>query len=245
MLALPPQDAPAPTGAVWKSSVALGLTASAGNTDRRSANLSAELARRHGPNRTSAKFAWDYAQKKDDTDVDYELDQRHVQGDLKHDYFFSEKTYAFVGAGAENDFGKNITLRYTATAGLGVQVIDEAELSFALEVGAGYVDEESSLASNVNEPGSITARVSTNLVVLLTEKLKLTNILSLFPSLEDGDDVFGTSDTRLDFPLGEGSDFRGQFQWILDYDNTPSFGGSGMRNDRMDHRLLFNLVLSF
>ncbi len=239
------QDPTADEGeATWTSSIAVGIALTAGNTKRRNANAGADIERRLDEHRTSGKFAWDYAEEKEDTDTDYRVDQRHVQGSLKHDYFFAEKEFVFVGTGAENDYDKNISLRYTATMGLGLQLIEEEELSFAVEVGAGQTGTQSSV-SGVADTDNLVVQISTDLTWRASEKIKLSNTVVAFPSLEDGNDVFGSSDTKLEFPVTDGGALRTQIQWIVDYDNTPNLGSTGVPNDRVDHRLFLNLVWSF
>ena len=239
------QDPTADDGeAKWSSSIAVGIAMTSGNTQRRNANAGADVERRLDKHRTSGKLAWDYAEQKDDTDTDYRVDQRHVQGSVKHDYFLAEKQYVFVGVGAENDYDKNISLRYTAAVGLGLQLIEEEDLSFSFEVGVGQTETQSSLMG-VADTENMVAQVSTDLTWMVSEDVKLSNTVIAFPSLEDGDDVFGSSDTKLEFPISEGGALRTQIQWIVDYDNTPSLGSTGSPNDRVDHRLFLNLVWSF
>ena len=250
---LPPlshyQDAPggpaAPAGAQWKSAVTLGAMASSGNTRRRTSNASAEMERRHGAHRTTAKAAWNYAQTKS-TDADatgaYELDQRHTQGVLKQDYFIAEKSFLFASVDGTHDYSRNLALRLATTAGYGVQVIDTDHTQYSMEIGLGHYS-ETSRSDNTPRTDYATARVVSNLEARLGETWQLLNTISYHPSLESSRDLTGTCDTRLRAKMAEG--LFAQLQWIVEYDNTPLADAAGNPNTRVDHQIFLSVGWSF
>ena len=64
-----------------------------------------------------------------------------------------------------------------------------------------------------------------------------------YPCLERASDLFMNVDSRLRVALTEA--MFAQFQWVLDYDNTPSTNSSGVEQDRLDHRFLISAGWSF
>jgi len=247
---LPPlstyQEAPpAPAGPQWKSAFTLGAMASSGNTRRRTANAAAEIERRHGAHRSTAKAAWNYAQTQS-TDIgstgEYELDQRHTQAILKQDYFIAEKSFLFVSADGTNDYSRNLALRLATTAGYGMQVIDEPDTRYAMEIGVGHYSEESRSEATTRSE-YMTARVVSNLDAQLGETWQLLNTITYHPSLEDSDDLTGTCDTRLRAKMAKG--LFAQLQWIVEYDNTPLTDAAGNPNTRVDHQVFLSVGWSF
>ncbi|MEE2886704.1 MAG: DUF481 domain-containing protein [Planctomycetota bacterium] len=235
----------APDKPEWKSAFTLGAMASSGNTRRRSANAAAEAERRAGPHRSSAKAAWNYAQTKATGSASsggYELDQRHSQGNLKQDYFISKKSFLFVGTEATNDYDRNLALRLTTTTGIGVQLIDAAATRYAIEIGVGYYGEESRIA-NTQTNGYATGKVVSSFERQFDDTWQLLSTITYLPSLDDQDELSGTSDTRLRAKMAKG--MFAQLQWIVDYDNTPLADVAGNPNTRIDHQFFLSVGWSF
>lgn len=232
-------------GPRWNSAFTLGAMASSGNTRRRTANAAAEAERRDGRYRTTAKAAWNYAQTKatnSSSSGEYQLDQRHSQGKLQQDYFLTEKSFLFVGTEATNDYDRNLALRLTTTGGVGVQLIDRADTRYSIEIGAGYYREESRIA-NVPTDGYATGKIVSNFDMQFNDTWHMLHTITYLPSLDDSDELSGTSDTRLRAKMAEG--LFAQLQWIVDYDNTPLADGAGNPNTRVDHRVFLSVGWSF
>ncbi len=229
----------------WKSSFTLGATVTSGNTRRRTANAAFDAERREGKHRSTAKAAWNYAQRKETGNTSsgqYEIEQRRTQGLVKQDYFIAEKSFLFAAVEATSDYDQNLELRTVATAGYGVQLLDEKDMSYSLEFGAGYHTETSRVAG-VPHTDYVTGKVVSDLGKQLNETWKLLNTITYLPSLEDSDELSGVCDTRLRGKMSEGMFV--QLQWVIDYDNTPLADAFGNPNTRVDHLIFLSVGWNF
>ncbi len=229
------QDAPAPKEPKWTGSVAIGATYTSGNTDTRAVNADAKAERRGEKDRWTAKGFWNYGDQKDAATGDNTLTVRKAGASLKYDYFLSEKLYVNAIAGIETDALADMESRYNAGAGVGYQWKESDEFKWGSEAGITYIVENRKL---VEDDEYAAARVANDVEWRINDKTSLSNTLEAYPSLEDGDDFFGRSDTRVKTNLTEA--MFAQLQWVWDYDNTPSAG-----KDRNDHKLVLGVGWSF
>jgi putative salt-induced outer membrane protein YdiY len=228
------QDAPAPAApSGWTGSIAVGAMYQSGNTDKRTANVSA-LAERRGENdRWTAKGYWDYSENK--VDGDWVLDTRKAGASLKYDYFMSERLYVNGIGAVETDTFADLELRWYAGPGVGYQWQEDETIKWGSEAGVMYYSEN----RKVDEDSDyVAARLANNLEWQITKDTSLLHIFEVFPSLEDTEDVYAKSDLRLKTSLTEA--MFAQIQWVWDYDNTPSAG-----KERNDHRVLLGIGWSF
>lgn len=229
------EDAPAPVTDKWTGSVAIGASYQDGNTDTRAVNANANAEYRREKDRWTATGYWNYGETKDQATNDYVLNARKAGLGLKYDYFFSKKTYGFANAGIETDKLADLQRRYFVGAGLGYQWREDDTLKWGSEAGAGYFTEDRYV--DVDDD-YIAARVANNIDWKINDKSNLINTLAAYPSLEDGDDVYGRSDTRFKTSLSE--KMFAQLQWVWDWDNTPSAG-----KDRSDNTVTLGIGWSF
>lgn len=218
------EDAPEPVKHVWTGSVAIGASYQDGNTDTRGVNANANAEYRGEDDRWTIAGYWNYGETKDQATGDSTINARKAGLGVKYDYFLSKKVYAFANAGTETDLLADIQRRDFIGAGLGYQWREDETLKWGSEVGAGYFDER---RYSDEDKDYIAARLANNIDWKINEKSNLSNILAVYPSLEDGDDVYSRSQTTFKTMLTEKMFL--QIQWIWDYDNTPSEGLA--RND--------------
>ncbi|MBL8860766.1 MAG: DUF481 domain-containing protein [Planctomycetes bacterium] len=229
------EDAPAPAKNVWTGSISIGATYQDGNTDSRAVNATALAERRGEDDRWTANGYWNYGETKDQTTNDYVLNSRRAGLGVKYDYFLSEKLYAFANAGIETDRLADLQRRYFVGAGLGYQWQETDTLKWGSEAGAGYFVED---RYDSEDTDYIAARAANNIDWKINDKSNLIHFLTVFPSLEDKDDVYGRSDLRFKTTLTE--KMFAQLQWVWDYDNTPADG-----KDRNDHTITLGIGWSF
>jgi putative salt-induced outer membrane protein YdiY len=204
----------------WTGSLTVGAAYLTGNTERRAIHSDFNAERRSDDDRISARGNWNYAEDKDQVTKDWELSERKASGNLKYDYFVSQKAYLFATTGAETDTLANLKLRFTAGAGVGYQFVEEPDFKFGVEVGASYVMEDYRGTAQLNE--FVAARVAYKLEKRLADWLKFEQLVELFPSLEETEDVFVKTDSRLVANLTES--MIAQFKVTWDWDNTPAAG---------------------
>lgn len=228
------QDAPAATAPKWTGNISAGFVMTDGNSEMRQANASADATLKREKDAFTLGFLWVYAEN-NNTGAGWVLTDRKTFGRGKYDYFFAEKTYAYGLATAENDLLQDISLRWTAGAGIGHQYLDTDTWKFAVEAGLAYIDTDYKGATDTDD---LTVRGSTNVAYEASDTWSFAHILEAYPSVEDTEDVYGRSQFTADAKLSE--NMLASFKWVLDYDNTPVAG-----NDRVDNRYLLSVGWKF
>ena len=225
----PPEEPPK-----WVGSVLIGATLSEGNTERRSANATAEASRRTPWDRTTADAFWDYADDRESGT--WQISQRRAGAGLKYDYFLTQRWYTYVMTRVLSDTFADLALRFTGGAGIGTTLIENDTTTLLTEVGVAWVSEE--YRSGIPSHDYLAARVAYKYTHIFDEKTKLLHGVEAYPSLSDADDVYLQMKTEVTTKLG--GSMVGSLSWIMDYDNTPSPGF-----ERVDHRFLLSIGWSF
>jgi putative salt-induced outer membrane protein YdiY len=237
---LPVPDAPAPLevpapqdeeAAVpeWEGAATLGISLTEGNTDITTASATVDASKKLEKERYTLGLSWNYSEESG------EVTQRKTYGKGQYDRFVSEKLYWLVQASAEADDAAGVDLRTTVGAGAGYQFADGEKWKLSGEGGLSLFNEDF-------EDGTgdeyLAARLAYNWAYVMSEQWSFEQVGTVFPSLEDSDDIYSRIDTRAKVTLTE--NMFAQAQWIWDWDNTPAEG-----NDRSDHLVLVTLGWSF
>ena len=209
----------------WSGSVTAGANIRTGNTENKSASLTAGATWRGEENRFTAEALWNY--QEDNVSVI----QRKVYGSAQLDHFYDDATYSYAKASGDHDNEAALKLRWTGGIGLGHQIRDDSDWNISAEGGLSYVDEEyeatSSGAGSTVEYFS--ARLAYNMAYLASDRWEFSHGGEVFPSLENSDDVYARWDTKVKTNLTDA--MFAQLQSIWDYDNTPAEGKG--RNDSL------------
>lgn len=229
------EDAPEPVMDKWTGSIAIGALYQDGNTDTRAANANAQAEYRREHDRWSATGYWDYGETKDQTTGAWSLNSRKAGLGLKYDYFLSKKVYVSANAGIATDKLADLEQRLFLGAGLGYQWHEDEKLKWNSEAGVGYFIEDRYVDEDKEY---VAARLANNIEWQINEKSSLANNVTVFPSLEDKEDVYARSDTRFKTALTD--KMFAQLQWVWDYDNTPSAG-----KERNDNKVVLGLGWAF
>jgi putative salt-induced outer membrane protein YdiY len=222
-------------GVVWNGLISVGIGATTGNTDRRSANANMDVTRRTEDDRANLKLRW-FTDRVKDANYDWVTNDRYASGFLRYDRFISSRLFWFARAGLESDHNANLDLRFIGDAGLGYQLLDEAAVKYSVQVGVGYVSERYSTAGSDDDYA--VATLSHNLTWNIVDGLAFLHDAGVSQSLESPDDVLVKADTRLRWTMIK--DMFTELQWLLDYDNTPATGA-----DRVDQRYFLNVGWTF
>ena len=219
----------------WTGSVSLSAISTSGNTETESFNFDSSAELRRTQDRITWKSFLNYGT--DSASGESVLAQRKMGTSLQYDYFVNdaETTYVYGNSNAEYDALADLDMRLTLGAGGGYQFHEEEMFKLSGEAGLAKVTEEFEGSSSEEY---ISLRLAGNLFKQFNSDLTLTQSAEILPSLEESDDINAKLDSKLKLNLTE-SMFT-SFQWVLDYDNTPS--GS---NDRVDNRLVLSLGWSF
>ncbi len=203
----------------WTGSISAGGIIRTGNNKTRNATATADALWRGGDNRVTLAALWSYA---DDNRI---VNQRKLYGSGKYDHFLAEHTFAYAQTSTDYDKESGLDQRFTLGAGVGHQFVDDETWAFSAEAGLSGVSEDFQ-TSGKNE--FLAARLAYNAKYNHSESWSFAQDVMAFPSLEDGDDIYVRAETRAQLTLTE-SMFV-QFQWVMDYDNTPDTG-----KQRIDH----------
>ena len=215
----------------WTGSVSLGGSYSDGNTKKRTgaASINAEY-RADESNRYSVGFIWNYSE---DSGA---LSQRQTQARAQWDHFFSKRFYGLVQGSLENDFQQTLDLRSTIGAGAGYQFYDDAEFKLAGELGLAYNDED--YRNSSDDKHFLSARVAEKWDWVVNEKVSLSQVGELFPSLENSQDIYARVDTKAKVSLT--AKMFAQLEWLYQWNNNPASG-----KVRSDNLVLLGVGWSF
>lgn len=196
----------------WEGRFSTGITGSEGNSDTFNLNFTAFVLRK--AERTRTTFDGRYLFEHGDSD---KLQDEWV-GDLKHDYFFTVKTYGFGTVRAQRDDIANLNLRLSASPGVGYQWMDRDELSFATEAGPAYLYENFSNGDDSNS--EVTARLAYFLNKKLFQRLSLFHDVRYFPAITDPSDFFLTTSAGIRSSIT--NRLFTEIRATLEHDSTPA-----------------------
>jgi putative salt-induced outer membrane protein YdiY len=210
----------------WTGSVNVGASYSDGNTDSRSVNAALDAVRRADDDRWTVKGYWNYGESRDDGTGELGITDRRAGASLKYDYFLSKKLYVFGIAAIETDLLADIDERYYAGPGVGYQWRESDEFKWGSEAGVTYFNTN---YGHSDDKEYIAARIANNITWVINENTTFENTAEVLPSLEDSDDFYGKSDTKLKVALSKA--MFAQLQWVYQFTNEPADGKE--RNDNL------------
>lgn len=228
------QDPPAQTRVEpeWTGSMTVGGKLTTGNSETRGANATADVELRREDDRISLGLLWLFDENSNNVTDTWTITDRKTTGKAQYDYFFSNKTYAFVKGQWEHDHTAAVDLRQTYSLGLGRQIKEDEDFKLGAELGAAWVDED--FQGSADDKEHPAARAAYNLDWTLSKTWSLAQNAEAYPSLEDSDDIYTKLDTRLKAAFGES--MFGQLQWLYDWNNGPAAG-----KERNDHQVLLSV----
>lgn len=206
--------------------VNVGVTDTGGNTDVRRLNGDAEVIARRDRNRWSLSARGNEATERS-TDT-----EGNARAGVQYDRFSDEVTYAYGNSTLEYDRFKDLRLRATVGAGVGLQVIDRASTHLALEGGVERVRED--YFNGADQRFWATRLVARFDHWLWPDTVQLFHVDQSYIALSDIGNTFVRTQTGLRFPLRMG--FVSTLQFNVDWDGAPSPGRKAV-----DRQLVFSL----
>lgn len=197
----------------WSGDASLGYLQTNGNTKKSSLNGSASAKRMFEGAELSAKVNI-YNSTSDKT-----MDSQTWDALLRYSFDFGETNRWFNSyqIGVDHDRFADIDYRITPAAGIGYWLYKEEGFKWMVETSFGY--EITEYRSSKDQDSSAVAILHTNVEKSVFKDAKLSEDLSIIPSLGDG----GTrikSTTELTNPLTDSLDLS--LKYILDHDTEPS-----------------------
>ncbi len=209
----------------WTGSVNVGASYSDGNTDSRTINAAVDAMRRSEDDRWTVKGYWNYGESRDSTGH-LGITDRRAGASLKYDYFLSKKLYVFGVAAIETDLLADIGKRYYVGPGVGYQWQESEKFKWGSEAGVTYFNTD---YTHSEDKEYIAARIANNITWVINENTTFENAAEIQPSLEDSNDFYGKSDTKLKVSLSKA--MFAQLQWVYQFTNSPADGKE--RNDNL------------
>jgi putative salt-induced outer membrane protein YdiY len=222
----------------YRGGVNIAASVSDGNTRTKSASGMANFEARGERQRLTASAATNYAQDEDGLQV------RNSNARLKYDYFATKRLYAFASALLEGDYFQDLKLRTALSAGPGYQFIDRgdfeaeslAKLELFGEAGVSYFNEDH---RTTEDNSYMAARWSIKIDwPFWADRMTLFHYHEGYPSMEDIQDIYISTETGLRFLLTK--NFNAGVQVNYRYDSTPAPGYL-----RADTLYLFTLGYNF
>jgi len=194
----------------WEGKLFLGVLEQSGNTDRTSANLGASATRRSPMDRYSLSFLFNYAEDGG------ELTTRDIFGSIKYDYFVTKKLYGYLGVEMLKDKFKDLNLRTVVGPGVGYQVWDDDGKALAFEGGVSYFSED---RIDAEDDHWMTGRLGIDFRCKLSDQITLSDLLTLYPSIEQGGEFTGRNEAALTTSISGSWSLRLANIW--EYDSDP------------------------
>jgi putative salt-induced outer membrane protein YdiY len=121
---------------VWQSSIALGLTAAAGNSDSTLVTGNFETHKR------MPRDEWSLGADAAYGEVDSVKNNESLHGFAQYNHLFDERWYGYTRAAALHDGIADVTYRVTLSPGVGYYFIKNQQTSLAAEFGPGAIFEK-------------------------------------------------------------------------------------------------------
>jgi putative salt-induced outer membrane protein YdiY len=207
---------------VYSGGLTAGLSENGGNSHLRNASILGDLTGRSESLRLTLYGRYIYG------DDNGRLITRNARGTIKLDFFITKKFYWFASSYFEQDTFQDIKLRTALSSGPGYQFIDKndftspylRDMSLYAESGIAYFNEDFSVAPDRT---SFRARVSVKWNwPILDERITFYHYDEVFPSLQNTQDFYLTSDQGIRIKIIEG--FVSGFQLTYRYNNMPPPG---------------------
>jgi len=205
----------------WSRSISLGYNQTGGNTQKSGAHLVMKA------NRKTDDDEWSMEHRSSYTSSDKKMDSKKFYGMARYANSFgrNKKKYVFYKIEGDQDRFANIDYRFIPSVGYGYWFYDEDDFKLKAEAAIGYQYTNYRDDTKSSSEAVIIPRVY--LEKVLMHDLKLTQDLTIYPSLDDMEALRFHSDTSLVYALKDGLSLK--FSFIDDYNSQPS--GSSKKND--------------
>jgi putative salt-induced outer membrane protein YdiY len=208
----------------YQGFVSLGGSVSGGNTHNKTFSFASEFQARADRQRLTIRAAYNYAEDEDDLTV------RNGTAFMKYDFFLTKRLYWFASALFEHDTFQDLDLRVALGTGPGFQIIDKGDFSQAwlselqvfFEAGVAYFNDD---YDDAEDDSYISGRWSLSVNwPIVPKKVTLFHFHEGYPSLEDLDDIYITTQQGARFAIWNNFIATFQVNWKWDTTPAPGFG---------------------
>ncbi len=214
-----------PPGARWNADVRAAINGSQGNTETLAIGVAAEAIRDTDDDRLrlGGALARESQNEKDTV--------KNTRGWLYYDYHLGAHWDLGAFVTVEYDRFKDLDLRTVVGGGPGYRFIDTKTMLFKVNAGLAYVNEN---FGEQSDRDYVTAVAGDEFRWTISESQSLYQLLTIYPSLERGEDFLLHAEVGFRQTLMKG--FFAELALIEDYDNLPAEG-----RKKNDLQYLFSL----
>jgi putative salt-induced outer membrane protein YdiY len=160
----------------WRGNLTVGGNLQSGNSETMNISAGISAVRRSENDRFSFSFL--YSRTEDDGKKTAE----NTYGQLKYDYFLSQKWYLYLNVDMLSDEFADINFRTTIGPGAGYQIWEDENRALSLEAGVSYTSEDRDQGEDNNW---VSARAGVNYMQKLFGRVLFTDQFVIYPDLED------------------------------------------------------------
>ena len=216
---------------MWERELSVGFTQATGNTQNSQLTGIFEADKKTEEDQVTLKASTLYSATNKKMDG-----QKHNASVRYALNFMDNPYYVFYKFSVEHDKFSNIDYRMLPTAGIGYWFSDTDDWKAMAEVGFGLEHINYSDTTKERTDAILVPRAFFEKAVF--EKAKVSQDITLFPSLEESDDFRVVTETRFTNPLSDNMSLR--FSFIDEFNSNPT--GESKKNDT---RTVLSIVYSF
>lgn len=212
----------------WQGDIALGFNFTEGNSETTLLNFAGEAEREERKNIYRFKGSTSYGESDDEVDVD--------SSDVLLDYkrLLSDRWYGVFSTSFERDEIADLRYRIGLNPGIGVFIVKNPELRFALELGPSYVLEE----LDDQRDNFLAPRIGNRFEWNVSKTAKVYEELEVLVQADDTDNYYGSLELGIETAIVEALALRVSLE--ANYDNRPAEG-----KEERDTSLISSVVYKF
>lgn len=199
----------------WSGAVFAGYSLTSGNTDKSSANLTAEALKKFEKTVFSFKGNLFYSE------TNKKMDTQKWDALVKYALDFGEanKWFSFYQVLLDHDYFSDIKYRVTPAAGLGYHIARSEDWTWDVDAGLGYRITRYRVNTAQNDE-ILTAIAHTFMKKKVFTKALLSEDFTVYPGLKSGSAVVCRSESAFTNPLNAQMDL--EIKYIVDYNSKPA-----------------------
>lgn len=201
----------------WEGSLFAGYNQTSGNTEKGSANVTAEAVKKIDPGQFKLKGSLSYSE------TNNQMDTQKWDSLAKYSRDIGESNvwFTYAQATADHDYFADIDYRITPGAGIGYHIATEEDWTWDVDGGLGYRITRHRI-NTAEDDEVVTALIHTFAKKKILANAFLSEDLTVYPGLESGSGIILKSETAFNNPIAENLDL--QVKYIVDHDSEPAAG---------------------
>ena len=227
---------PAVLPPIWTGNVKFGGLLIRGNTDSETLSVGINADRKTEKDEFSFAASYLYGRTKDRTTGQVLTTEDNWQLEPKYTYNLSPKLYDYGDLLISRDRLQFLDLRINPTLGLGYRWLNKPDITFATELGIGWIYEKYTNDTPTREDASL--QLAYHFMKKFNDKVSVLHNLTYSPSVQDYHHFLVETDVELRSAISK--HWFTDLKIELDYDSTPAIGAF-KNNVRYELDLGYNL----